>query len=89
MLDAINVIGQYARDQAVVSARIDNIYYVQLFAKILHNGSESGSVTLANQIHFSSRVQLQLVTPSPYARLIGQRHTSAFASVMQDLRKQL
>ena len=31
----------------------------QLFA---HNGSESGSVTLANQIHFSSRVQLQLVT---------------------------
>ena len=39
-------------------------YNVQLFAKILHNGSESGSVTLANQIHFSSRVQLQLVTPT-------------------------
>ena len=37
---------------------------LQLFAKILHNGSESGSVTLANQIHFSSRVQLQLVTPT-------------------------
>ena len=37
---------------------------VQLFAKFLHNGSESGSVTLANQIHFSSRVQLQLVTPT-------------------------
>ena len=37
---------------------------IQLFAKILHNGSESGSVTLANQIHFSSRVQLQLVTPT-------------------------
>ena len=33
---------------------------VQLFAKILHNGSERGSVTLANQIHFSSRVQLYL-----------------------------
>ena len=24
-----------------------------------------------------------------YVRLIGQRHTSAFASIMQDLRKQL
>ena len=36
---------------------------LQLVAKILHNGSESGSVTLTNQIHFSSRVQLQLVTP--------------------------
>ena len=35
---------------------------LQLFAKILHNGRESGSVTLANQIHFSSRVQLKLVT---------------------------
>ena len=30
----------------------------------LNNGSESESVTLANQIQFSSRVQLQLVTPT-------------------------
>ena len=28
-----------------------NTSIVQLFAKILHNGSESGSMTLANQTH--------------------------------------
>ena len=60
---------------------------LQLFAKILHNGSESGSVTLANQIHFLSTCTASVI--HAYVRLIGQRHTSAFASVMQDLRKQL
>ncbi len=29
------------------------IFELQLFAKILHNGSESGSMTLANQTHVS------------------------------------
>ena len=46
---------------------------LQLFAKILHNGSESGSVTLANQIHFSSSVQLAIalaLVSHAYVRLI-------------------
>ena len=62
---------------------------IQLFAKILHNGSESGSVTLANQIHFFVTCTASVSHAYDYVRLIGQRHTSAYASVMQDLRKQL